>query len=80
MEHGTVKSTYRPINDNTKIVNQVLSIEEVVGSQQEVPGEGTEPRQPMHSVDSISNIDDLFKAFHLNAQHLQNYKDVKLHS
>jgi hypothetical protein len=59
--------THRPIDHDTEVINKVFSIEEVVGSKQEVPGERAEPRQPMDSVHRIANVDNFLKTFHLDA-------------
>lgn len=32
------RNTYQSINDDAKVVNEILAIEEVVGREQEVPG------------------------------------------
>lgn len=63
----------RPINDDSKVINEVLSIEEVVGGQQEIPGEGPEPGESMDAVHGVPNVDDLFETFHLHTQ----YRDHK---
>lgn len=37
-ETHTVKYTHKSIDDDAKIVDKILSIEEIVGREQEVPG------------------------------------------
>ena len=49
------------VDENTKLFYKGLSIEEVVGGDQKIPGERSEPGEVVHLVDSIANVDDLSK-------------------
>lgn len=62
-----IKNTHRSINDDTEVVDKVLAVEEVVGGQQEVPRQRTEPGQPVHPIYRVAYIDDFLEAFHLHA-------------
>lgn len=61
-------TTYRSVDDNTKVVNKAFSVEEVVGSDEEVPGERAEPWQSMDAIHCVPDVDDLFKTLHLYYQ------------
>ena len=62
--------TNRSVIDDSEIVHQTFAIEEVVGCKKKVPGQRSEPWQTMDFIDSISNVDDLSKAFHLHCKSL----------
>ena len=58
------------VDENTKLFHKGLSIEEVVGGDQKIPGERPEPWEVVHLVDSIANVDDLSKTLkHEDAVH-----------
>ncbi len=61
---------YCSIINHSKVINQALSIEKVVGGDQKVPRKRAEPWQTMNFVDSITNVDNLSKTFHLHCQYL----------
>jgi len=57
------------VDENTKLFHKGLSIEEVVGGDQKIPGERSEPGEVVHLVDSIANVDDLSKTLNLNQKY-----------
>ena len=61
-----LQSTYDVGQQHTKVLNEALPIEEVVGSHKEVPAERTEPRQLMGLVHYIANGDDLMETLDLD--------------
>lgn len=63
--------TYSSIDDHTKVVDKALSVEEVVGRDEEVPGERTEPGQSMDAIHCVADVDDLLKTLHLDYQCLR---------
>lgn len=66
--------TYGSVDDHSEVVHQTFPVEEVVGGEQEVPGEGTEPRQSVYPVDGVTDVDDFFEAFHLDYKCLDHKK------
>lgn len=63
--------SYCSVDNNSKIVNKALPIEEIVWGDKKIPGERSKPWQAMDSVHSIANVDNLFKTFHLDNQGLK---------
>lgn len=59
------------IYHNTKVVNQIFTVKEVVGCEQEIPGQTAEPWQPVYAIDLIANRNDLFEAFDLDEEGLK---------
>ena len=55
-EHG---EEVHPVDDHTELLYQGLAVEEVVGGNEEIPGEGPEPGQVVHLVHCVSNVDNL---------------------
>ena len=53
------------VDNNSKLLHQRLSVEEVVRSNKEVPRERSEPGQVVHLVDGVANIDDLGEALNI---------------
>lgn len=62
--------TYRSIDNDAEVIDQVLSVEEVVRSKQKVPRQRAEPRQSVDAIHSVTDVDDLLKTLHLYAEHL----------
>ena len=63
--------TYRTRQQDTKILDHALSIEEIVGTYHEVPTECSEPGQIMRSVHYIAYVDDFMETFDLDTENLQ---------
>ena len=55
-EHG---EEVHSVDDHPELLYQGLAVEEVVGGDEEIPGEGTEPGQVVHLVHCISDVDNL---------------------
>ena len=53
------------------MVNQTLSVEEVVGRKQKVPAESPKPGQVIRSVDNITYIDDFMETKDLKQHYLK---------
>lgn len=70
MNTVSIEKTYQPINHDAEVVDKVFAIEKVVGSQQEVPRQATEPRQTVDAIHLVSNRNYFFETFHLNKQRL----------
>lgn len=68
---------FHTIYHNAEIIDQIFTIEKVVGREQKVPGQAAEPWQTMNTIHLVANRDDLFEAFHLNQQGLQIKKFQK---
>jgi hypothetical protein len=49
------------VDENTKLLHKSLSIKEVVGGDQKIPRKRSKPRQIVHLVHSITNVDNLRK-------------------
>lgn len=43
------------IDGNTKVIDEIFAVEEVVGCKEEIPGERSEPGQSMDSVNAITD-------------------------
>ena len=70
-------SVLYPVDDNTELLHQGLSVEKIVGSDEEIPechdticleslkmnkpGERPEPGKVVHFVHSVSDVDNLSK-------------------
>ena len=50
-----------PVDDDPELLHESLSVEEVVGGDEEIPGEGPEPGQIVHLVNCVADVDDLRK-------------------
>ena len=50
-----------PVDDHTELLYQRLSVEEVVGGNQKVPGQRSEPGKVVHLIHRITNIDNFSK-------------------
>ena len=48
-----------PVDDHPELLHEGLAVEEIVGGDEKVPGEGTEPGKVVHLVHRISNVNDL---------------------
>lgn len=57
---------YQAIDDDTKVIDQILTVEKVVGRQQKVPGQTAEPWQAMDAIHLIANGNDFFETFDLH--------------
>ena len=55
-EHG---EEVHPVDDHPELLYQGLAVEEVVGGNEEIPGEGPEPGQVVHLVHCVSDVDNL---------------------
>lgn len=62
-----ILSDYRSRQKHAEILNDAFSVEEVVGTDQEVPAQCSEPRQIVRPVHYISNVDDLVETLDLYA-------------
>lgn len=49
-----------------KRVDQTFAVNEVVGSDQKEPGDGSEPGQAVHTIHRIPDCDNLLKTLHLH--------------
>jgi len=65
-----------PVDDNTELLHQSLSVEKIVRSDEEVPGERPEPGKVVHFVDGVSDVDNLSKALDLDAGY-RNHKSKR---
>ena len=48
-----------PVDDHPELLYEGLAVEEIVGGDEKVPGEGPEPGQVVHLVHRIPNVNDL---------------------
>lgn len=62
------------IYHNAIVVDQILAVEEIIGCQQEIPRQTTEPWQTMNAIHLISNRNNLLEAFHLHQKSLEKEK------
>lgn len=68
---------FHTIYHNAIVIDQILAVEEIIGCQQEIPGQTTEPWQTMDAVHLISNRNDFLETFHLHQQSLQRYNSIR---
>ncbi len=64
--------TYGSGHKHSKVLYHALSIEEVVGGDEEIPAECSEPWQLMCFVHYITYSDDLMETLDLDSKHLIN--------
>ena len=50
-----------PVDDDPELLHESLPVEEVVGGDEEIPGEGPEPGKIVHLVNCVADVDDLRK-------------------
>ena len=60
------KETCRSGQQHAKVCDHALSVEEVIGREEKVPAESTEPRQFMCLIDHVTNGDDLMETLDLD--------------
>lgn len=65
------KKLYVFLENYPPVVNQTFSEEEIVAGEQEVPGESTEPREVIETVDGESDRDDFLEALELDQENLK---------
>lgn len=46
---------FNAVEQNAEIIKEILAVEEVIGSEQKVPGKTPEPWKSMNSVDLVAN-------------------------
>lgn len=66
------------IEQNSEVVEEILAVEEVVGSEKKVPGETAEPWQAVDSVHLVANRDDFLETFHLNGESLKRKNQARV--
>lgn len=59
------------MQQNSKIVDQTLTKNEVVGRQKEEPGQSSEPGQAVNTINGVTDGNDFLKTFDLNSQGLE---------
>lgn len=62
---------FNSIEEHTEVIEEILSVEEVVGGKQEVPRETAEPRQAVNAINLVADWNNFLKAFHLNGEGLK---------
>lgn len=55
-----------PIDRYSKVIDKILAVEEVVGGEQEIPGERSEPRQTVNSVHAVTDRNYFLETFYLH--------------
>ena len=50
-----------PVDDDPELLHESLPVEEVVGGDEEIPGEGPEPGKIVHLINRVADVDDLRK-------------------
>lgn len=53
------------------MVNQTFTVKIIIGCEQEVPTEGTEPRKIVGLVNNVTNGDDFMETFYLQQHNLK---------
>ncbi len=61
-------------DQDPEVVHHGLAVEEIVGSDEEVPGKRSKPGQIVDLVDGVANVDDLGEALDLDAERLKSHK------
>lgn len=59
---------FHTIDHHTIVVHQIFAVEKVIGRQQKVPRQTTEPWQTVDAIDLIANRNDFLETFHLHQQ------------
>lgn len=57
--------TYGPVYCHSKIIDEILPIEEVIRSDQEIPRKRSKPRKTVDTVNGVPYIDNFLETFNL---------------
>ena len=68
-------ATNQFVDEHYEVVDETLSVEEVVGTEQEPPAEGAEPGQAVDPVHGVADVDYLGETLHLHGQDLRRRRE-----
>lgn len=62
------------IEQHSEVVEEALAVEEIVGSEKEIPGKTAEPREAMDSINLVADGDYFLETLDLYCQSLKSVK------
>jgi len=60
------RSSNRSRHENSKVLDHTLSVEEIIGRDEEIPADCAKPRQFVRPIHDVADGNDLMKTFDLD--------------